>query len=232
MIKGDGWIKYCIWEHSTQVKELYARRCRLEEPEMDCTAQAAELLAPYVTPGDILLDVGCGSGYFFHALKKRKIPVEYFGIDAAPSLIDIGRKCLASYGLPPENLQVMRIEDMDGAADHIVCINVLSNIDNYHRPLERMLLCARKTVIIRESVKEQAEYLYVQDKYLDPGKNLKVYVNAYGMQELMQFIESYGFKVRYVIDWHTKGKPQMVIGYPHHWKFFVAEKVSSAEVAS
>jgi len=227
MIKSDGWIKYCIWENCTHAKELYARRCRLEEPEMDCAAQAADLLAPHVTPGDIFLDVGCGSGYFFHSLKKRQIPLEYFGIDASPSLIDIGRKCLASYGLPPENLQVMRIEDMDGAVDHITCINVLSNIDNYHRPLERMLLCARKTVIIRESVKKQAKYLYVQDKYLDPGKDLKVYVNAYGMQELMEFIESYGFKVRYVIDLHSKGKPQLVIGYPHYWKFFIAEKVKS-----
>jgi len=57
-------------------------------------------------------------------------------------------------------------------------------------------------------------------------------VNAYGMQELMEFIESYGFKVRYVIDWRTQGKPQMVIGYPHYWKLFVAEKVSPAEFAS
>jgi len=225
VIKDDGWLKYCIWEHSSRVKDLYARRCRLEEPEMTCAAQAAELLAPYVTPGDTLLDVGCGSGYFFHSLQKRGILVEYFGIDAAPSLIDIGRKYLSEYGLPPEQLQVMRIEDLDGAADHVLCMNVLSNIDNYHRPLERMLNVARKTVILRESCKDEAEYVYVRDKYLDEGCDLKVYVNAYCTREFMEFIESYGFKVRYVEDRHTRGQPEMVIDHPHYWKFFVAEKL-------
>lgn len=225
MIKDDGWLKYCIWEHSSRVKNLYARRCRLEEPEMTCAAQAAELLAPYVTSGDTLLDVGCGSGYFFHSLQKRGMLVEYFGIDAAPSLIDIGRKYLSEYGLPPERLQVMRIEDLDGAADHILCMNVLSNIDNYHRPLERLLNVARKTVILRESCKDETEYLYVRDKCLDEGCDLKVYVNAYCTGEVMNFIESYGFKVRYVEDRHTRGQVEMVIDYPHYWKFFVAEKM-------
>lgn len=224
MIGDYGRIRYCIWEHSATVKELYARRCQLIEEEMTCAAQAAELLSPHVAPGDVLLDVGCGSGYFFHSLQKRQIPVKYFGIDAAPSLIEIGQKYLPGYGLPEDNLKVMSIEDLAGEVDHVVCMNVLSNIDNYHRSLERLLHCARKTVILRESCKDQAEYSYVSDRYLDDGQDLKVYVNSYCTSELMGFIESYGFKVRQVIDRRTQGKPEMVIGYLHHWKFFIAEK--------
>lgn len=225
MIRGDGWAKYCIWEHSATVKELYARRCRQEEPEMTCAAQAVELLAPHVSPGDTLLDVGCGSGYFFHSVRKRGIPVEYFGIDAAPALIDIGRKYLPEYGLPPERLQVMRIEDLDGKVDHVVCINVLSNLDNYHRPLERLLRCARKTAIVRESCKAQAKYAYVSDKYLDAGCDLKVYVNAYPLSEFKAFIESYGFRVTQLEDQYTGGRPQTVIDHPHWWTFFLAERI-------
>ncbi len=228
MIKGDGWIKYCIWEHSTRIKELYARRCRLEDEEMTCAAQAAELLAPHVSDGDTLLDAGCGSGYFFHSLRKRNLPVTYFGIDAAPSLIAIGRRYLPAYGLPPENLQVMRLEDLDGRVDHVICLNVLSNIDNYHRPLERLLLGAAKTLILRESSKEESEYLYVKDNFLDPGCDLKVHINSYATAELVAFMESYGFKVEQVIDRRTGGKPEMVIGYPHYWKFFVATRKPAA----
>lgn len=227
MINNRGWLKYCIWEHSTEIKDLYSRRCRLEAEEMVCHAQAVELLMPYARDGDTLLDVGCGSGYFYHSLRKRNIPVQYFGIDAAPSLIEIGRKYLPDFGLPAENLQVMRIEDMDGKIDHIICINVLSNIDNYHRPLERLLRCTNKTIILRESCKEKTEYLYVKDKYLDPDVDLRVYVNAYCIDEFMGFIESYGFKVRCVEDRYTKGEPQLVIDYPHYWKFFVAEKMTT-----
>ncbi|MDP3181332.1 MAG: class I SAM-dependent methyltransferase [Desulfobaccales bacterium] len=226
MINADGWLKYSIWEHSAHIKELYGRRCRLEEPEMTCAAQAAELLAPQVADGDTLLDVGCGSGYFFHSIKKRRLPVAYFGIDAAPSLVAIGRRYLPAFGLPPENLQVMRLEDLDGQVDHIICLNVLSNLDNYHRPLERLLLCAAKTVILRESLNEEGSYDYVPDTYLDEGCRLKVYVNAYPLKEVMDFITSYGFAVAAVKDRRTRGRPEMVIGYPHYWKFLVARRTS------
>ena len=228
MITGDGWLKYSIWEHSATVKELYAQRCRLEAEEMTCAAQAAELLAPNVSPGDTLLDVGCGSGYFYHSLRKRNIPAEYYGIDAAPSLIEIGREYLPGYGLPSDRLRVMRIEDLDGEVDHVVCLNVLSNIDNYHRPLERLLHCARKTLILRESLKDQADYAYVFDRFLDAGCDLKVYVNTYSIRDVLSFIQSYGFDVVEIEDRRTGGEPEMVIDYPHYWKFITAVRILGA----
>lgn len=224
MIRDDGWERWSIWEHSATVRDLYRRRCRLQAEEMTAHAQAAELLAPHVAPGDTLLDVGCGSGYFFHALRSRKLPVDYFGIDASATLIGIGQEELPAHGLPAERLRVLRIEDLDGEVDHVVCINVLSNLDNFHRPLERLLSIARKTVILRESLKEEGEYRYVRDAYLDDGIELNVHVNAYPMSEVSSFIESCGFAVSYVEDRHTGGRPENVIDYPHYWTFLVAER--------
>ena len=43
-ITGDGWGAYNIWEHSASLRDLYARRCRLEAEEMTCHAQAAARL--------------------------------------------------------------------------------------------------------------------------------------------------------------------------------------------
>jgi ubiquinone/menaquinone biosynthesis C-methylase UbiE len=225
VITADGWVRYSIWEHSARIKDLYARRCRLEEPEMTCAAQAAELLAPLVSPGDTLLDAGCGSGYFFHSLRTRGIAVEYFGIDAAPSLIAIGQAHLPASGLPPGRLRVLRIEDLAGSVDHVVCLNVLSNIDNYHRPLERLLRTARKTVVLRESCREVGSYAYVTDRYLDDGADLRVHVNTYPAGEVARFIASYGYRVRQVEDRRTGGRVEMVIDHPHHWTFFVAERL-------
>lgn len=224
MIRSDGWLNHCIWEHSATVHELYARRCRLEAEEMTCAAQAAELLAPYVQPGDTLLDAGCGSGYFYHSLRSRNIPASYYGVDGAPTLIEIGRKHLPAYGLPAENLQVIRLDDLDGEADHVLCMNVLSNIDNYHRPLERLLKAARKTLVLRESLGERTEYQYVTDKYLDPDVDLKVHVNTYAAAEVLEFVRSYGFEPRLVTDRRTGGQPELVIDYPHYWTFLVAER--------
>lgn len=222
MITDDGWQRHNIWEHSETIRQLYLRRCRLEAEEMTCAAQAAEILASHVTPGDSLLDVGCGSGYFFHSLARREIPVEYYGIDGAPSLIRIGQEEMPAYGLPAERLRVMRIDDVAGEVDHVLCMNVLSNLDNYHRSLDRMLRIAGKTLILRESTKSGCEYKYVRDEHLDNGVALYVYVNAYDTRELMEFIRARGFAVSQIEDRRSKGEPEMVIGYAHYWTFFLA----------
>ena len=57
---------------------------------------------------------------------------------------------------------------------------------------------ARKTVILRESLKHGAEYRYVRDDFLDAGSKLEVHVNHYDLADIMGFIESYGFDVRHV----------------------------------
>jgi cyclopropane fatty-acyl-phospholipid synthase-like methyltransferase len=222
VITGDGWARFNIWEHSATVRDLYARRCRREAPEMTAHRQAVRLLTPHVAAGDTLLDAGCGSGYFFHSLRDRMASVEYHGVDATAALIDIGREILPAYGLSPDRLSTMRIEDLHAEVDHVVCINVLSNIDSYHRPLERLLLAARKSVILRESIADFSRYTYVEDNFLDPGVRMKVHVNTYPRDEVLKFIEAYGYDVRFHVDDHTGGKPEEVIGHPHWWTFVEA----------
>lgn len=225
MIDFNGWGRYNIWEHSPTVLELYTRRVLGEAEEMTCAAQAAELLQPLARPGESLLDVGCGTGYFLHSIRSRNIPLEYFGVDATARFIEIGRAALARFGLPPERLQAGRIEDLDGRMDHVLCMNVLSNIDNFHRPLERLLRMARKSVILRESVKDGAEYRYVEDRYLESSDILNVHVNAYDRKELTAFMRSCGYSVSEIVDRRTGGEPETVIDHPHYWTFFVATRI-------
>jgi SAM-dependent methyltransferase len=221
-VRADGYAAHSIWEHSETVAGLYRSRARDEAEEMTCAAQAAELLQPLAAAGDSLLDAGCGSGYFFHSLRRRAIAADYWGIDASPRLIGIGREELPRFGLPAERLQVLRIEDFRGSADHVLCMNVLSNIDNYHRPLERLLQAARKSLLLRESARDGARYAWVRDEFLDPGVKLNVHVNAYDAAELTRFIEGYGFAVERIEDRRSSGKPEDVIGHPHWWTFFRA----------
>lgn len=223
-IRNDGWKTHNIWSHSQQVCDLYRKRCRLEEVEMTCHRQAADILSAYASPNDSVLDIGCGSGYFFHSLKKKVPEIQYFGIDATETFIEIGQQEMPRYGLPADNLKETRIEDLDGEADHLICLNVLSNIDNYHRPLERMASMARQSIILRESIKEGSEYQYVRDAYLDEGISLNVHVNAYDANELRSFLENLEFDVNFAVDDHTQGVPEDVIGYPHYWKFLVARR--------
>lgn len=223
MIRGDGWSRFNIWDHSASVEQLYEERCRGQSIELTCHAQIADLFKKLVTSGDSLLDAGCGTGYFYHSLRRRGIEAQYFGIDATARFIDIARRWLPGFGVPRENLHTLRIEDLEANVDHAACINVLTNIDNYHKPLERLLLAARKTVVLRESCSEKAEYSYVKDRFLDA--DLNVYVNTYSIAELTKFIQSYGYQVQLVIDERTAGQPEMVIGYPHYWAIFVCRRL-------
>jgi SAM-dependent methyltransferase len=227
VIANDGWAKFNIWEHSAHVRTLYAQRCRREVEEMTAHRQAVRLLSRHVQSGQSILDAGCGSGYLFHSLAALKPPVEYYGIDASPSLIAIGREILPGFGLSSDRLIDMRIEDLCAEVDHVLCINVLTNIDNFYRPLERLLLAARRTVILRESIAEVPRYTYVEDRYLDPGVLLKVHVNTYSRSEITSFIEEYGFDVRIHADEHSGGKPQNVIDHPHWWTFVEAVRRAS-----
>src|SRR5207249_4470777 len=123
-------------------------------------------------------------------------------------------------------LTTMQIEELEGEVDHVVCINVLSNLDNYHRPLERLLRVARKSVVIRESLHDRTDYQYVIDRFLDPGVELRVHVNTYATDDVVRFIRSYGFDVSAVRDDRAGDEPEMVIGYPHYWKFLVASRAN------
>ena len=173
----------------------------------------------------MLLDAGCGSGYFYHSLRDRGIPVEYYGIDASPTLLDIGRAILPGFGLAPERLLELRIEDLDARVEHVVCVNVLSNLDNYHRPLERLLEAAGKNLILRESLASPPSCLYVRDRFLDEGVDLFVHVNTYDPAEVLDFMAARGFAGRLVTDRRSGGRPEPVIGYDHHWQFIVATRV-------
>jgi len=227
MISGNGYDRFNIWEHSSRVKELYRKRCRLEEPEMDSARQAVELLAPLARSGDSLLDAGCGSGYFFHSVQRSGMVIDYAGIDAASCLIKIGHQEMPVYGCRPDQLTLMRLEDFDARIDHVVCLNVLSNIDNYHRPLERLLLAARKSVILRESCwGKPSQYHYVRDEFLDSDVSLKVHVNTYCLSEICDFARAYGFTAEVVTDKRTGGRPESVIGYDHHWTFLVFRRTT------
>ncbi len=224
MIKTDGFEHYNSWGHSVLLQELYRRRCQRREPEMTCAAQAADLLAPLAVNGKTILDVGCGSGYFFHSLKNRNIPLEYYGVDATASLIKIGQEELPSYGLPADHLQSAQIEDLTGTADFVLCMNVLTYLGNFHAPLARILDIAKTNVILRESLSDIADYAFVSDDQLDEGMKLNVYINTYNRKDVINFIQARGFDVTEMQDIHSAGQPEYFLGRAHHWRFLIATK--------
>ena len=46
-------------------------------------------------------------------------------------------------------------------------------------------------------------------------------------RDLDEACSLYGFDIDVHTDRRTGGAPELVIGYPHHWKFFVARRRGS-----
>jgi SAM-dependent methyltransferase len=193
---------------------------------MTCAAQAAELLAERVTPGETLLDAGCGGGYYLHSFRRRSLPVHYRGIDYTPEMIEMARaEMCPRTDIPAERYSLAAIEDLDEKFDNVVCFNVLTNSPHYALPLERLLLNTRKRLLLRESMAAQPVVRYTPDPFLDEGKrHIRVYHNTYPIEEVSSFIKEHGFQVTFVVDRRTNDRPEDVIGIPHHWRVLVAER--------
>jgi SAM-dependent methyltransferase len=207
------------WANDRNTYELYRRRCRGEAEEMTCAAQAAEILAPLVRPGETLLDAGCGGGYYLHSFRKRGIDVAYRGLDYTPEMIDLARTEMG------DHYELGAIEDLETQYDNVLCFNVLTNSPHYAAPLERLLQAARKRVLIRESLGDELIVRYSADPYLDEGaRHIRVYHNTYPIAEVSAFMHEHGFTVTRIVDRRSNDGVEMVVDIPHQWRILFAER--------
>lgn len=210
------------WANDRNTYELYRRRCRGEAEEMTCAAQAAEILAPLVRPGETLLDAGCGGGYYRHSFAKRGIDVDYHGLDYTPEMIELARAEMGA----PERFELGAIEELERPYDTILCFNVLTNSPHYALPLERLLQAARRRVLLRESMADELVVRYTPDPYLDEGaRHIRVYHNTYPIAEVTAFMREHGFTVTRIPDRRSNDGVEMVVDIPHHWRILLAERV-------
>ncbi len=215
------------WANDRRLLDLYRRRCRREAEEMTCAAQAAEILAPLVSPGETLLDAGCGGGYYLWSFAARGIPVEYHGLDHTPEMIELARAEMAAAGTGPERFIEGDIEDLDRPFDHVLCFNTLTNAPHYARPLERLLIAARRTILLRESLGDDLVVNYTPDSNLDEGsRHIRVYHNTYPAAEVIAFMEGHGFAVEEIPDRRSGGAIETICGIEHRWRILLGRRRS------
>ena len=126
---------------------------------------------------------------------------------------------MVNYGLSSKKLINIRLEDVSQKFDHIVCINVLTYLDNIYKYLERMINLSNKSIIVRESFHTRDIYKYVPDNYLDKDKKINTYINTYSIKKISLFLKNFNCDFKFIKDEYTKGKAQKVIGHNHYWKF-------------
>lgn len=214
------------WANASATLELYRRRCRQEAEEMTCAGQAAEILGAAVNPGETLLDAGCGGGYYYWAFANRGIDLEYYGLDFTPEMIALARaEMCPRAGLAEDRFEMGPIEDLDREFDNVLCFNVLTNSPHYARPLERLLACTRRRILLRESLGDELVVRYAEDRYLDEGKqHMRAYFNIYPIDEVTALMKESGFRVSRIPDRRSNDGIEMVVDIPHQWRILFGER--------
>lgn len=218
-----------IWEHTKRYTHSAVERSAGREPELDSAAQAREILAERMAPGDSLLDVGCGAGHFWHSL--REMGIEYHGIDSYRRAIEIGRLTLADADLPPARLRALAVEDLppDERYDAVVSLSTLLYAPDFHLPIEAMARAARRLLVVRSGFGDRTVVRYLPDVLLEPGfEALNAYFSIFARSEVEEFLRGEGFGVRWIEDRRQRerfgGEPEVVGGIALPYEFLVAER--------
>ena len=96
-------------------------------------------------PGETLLDVGCGTGYFSRRF-SREAGLKVTGMDIAPDMLDLARSKAPEIALV--RADAARLPFFDRAFDHVAAITSLCFVSDESRVLREMARVARRRVVL------------------------------------------------------------------------------------
>lgn len=186
-----------IWEINPEVEETLYKRATGELPEMETTKQLVSLVKEIYVSGMNILDVGCGPGHYYRALKRVDKYIRYVGLDATLLYIEFARKTF------PEsifhNLDIFAIPQSIGEFDIIFCCNLILHLPDFRKPLENMLNRCKKYCIIRTLVSNTNS---MHKFYYDNEREKFVYQNTYSYATIRNYLNFLPgkFEVEFVKD--------------------------------
>jgi len=161
----------------------------LEDPKRDAYQKPQEVLAALaVKPGEILADIGAGSGYFALRLAHHVGPTGHvYAIDVSPDMVRHLNQCIHEAGLvnistilaPPDNPLLPR------PVDRVLFVNVWHHIENQ----------AGYLTLLRKTLKPGGQIVMIdfhkRDLPVGPPAAMKI-----AREDLVRQMQGHGFKIR------------------------------------
>jgi predicted methyltransferase len=129
----------------------------LERPERDKEERPDEVIkAMGLKDGDVVVDMGCGTGYFARRMAKAVAPKgKVYGVDIQPEMLDMMKELCKKEGIT--NVEPVLGEEADpklpkGAADWMILVDVYHEFQNPQPMLAQM----------REALKETGKICLVE----------------------------------------------------------------------
>lgn len=143
--------KWRTWDGDGGYGETLYKRAVGDLPEMESSKAAARRIQALWTPGETILDVGCGAGHYLRSLRRELGPdVAYTGADATRNYVELARKAFADDAKATfEQADIFNLPFADGSYDIVMCNNVLLHLPSIAKPLTELVRVARRALVIR-----------------------------------------------------------------------------------
>ena len=115
----------------------------LERPEREEEEAPSKLLkALEFKPTDVVVDLGCGSGYLTYPMARRVPQGKVLAVDIQPEMLDLVRRRMKLLGL--KNIEPIQGEEMDpkipaGSADLILLVDVYHEFSHPYEMTQAMV---------------------------------------------------------------------------------------------
>lgn len=212
-----GWHEAGVVEWQWQAYQKLIRKMYAGEARADLRS-AAEAIRLTGLEDPLILEVGCGSGYYeeilSHLLGK---PLRYVGLDFSPAMVLVGRQHYRDLRLLSGDATALPFGD--GAFDIVFNGGALMHIFDYEKTIAESRRASRGWCIFYTVVVREQGPTTVMRKQAYGGPTVEV---VFRERELLEMFERAGLRVRSVLE----GIPynlEKVLGEPTKPRTYVCE---------
>lgn len=150
--------KWRVWDSEIEYGQLLYKRATGELPEMESSKATARYVKTFISPGDRILDVGCGAGHYLRSLRREiDMPFDYTGVDATAHYIELARLAWENVeGVHFHKADVFSLPFQDGEFDIVISCNLLLHLPSIKVPLYELVRVSKKFIFVRTLVGERS----------------------------------------------------------------------------
>lgn len=184
-----------VWDDPGEAERIDAY-WRGSPEELAYRKDLARLVADEMSgPDATILEVGCGSGLFYEALRNQmtsgliaSLPPDYRGVDNSVRMLTIARKRLG-LSLSPlfKRADAFDLPFRDGTFDIAVAFEVFGHMPDCRGPIAELIRVAKRTAIFTVWMSLTQEITQTADHYDYPMQSISDMItneNSFRLQEM------------------------------------------------
>jgi len=186
----------CPWEHLSEerLKEF------LTDPKNNESAPDRKIAIDYMRENFDkirLLDVGCGTGHQYLAMKQQLEDFEYLGVDKTQKMVDFAKRRFQEADFIQGDIHDLPFPDRSWPV--VYCRHVLTHLPSYNKALTELAhMCSDCLIICSLFPLAGSTRITVVGEppsKVPPGDFSRHYLNVYAREPFMEMLKGLGFNL-------------------------------------